>query len=109
MKNRKTTGIALGLASVGLLAACSSVPVSAKAECCNFQVDNMTSFTVKLFADDDFKCAAKAVEKHPKNYCTTELPEGRNVTLTLRWPDGHTQTADVTVMPGQFRTWTVTN
>ena len=91
-----------------LLLSFGSAPVSAKAECCNFQVDNLTSFKVKLFADGKYKCTAQAVEKHPKNYCTTELPEGRSVVLTLRLPAGRTRTAEVTVMPGQFRTWTVT-
>lgn len=101
--NIKIMVVALG--SVLMLPAFAS----AAEECCNFQFDNKTRFTLKVFANGVYACTAPGVESPPtyKNYCNAQLPVAIPVTLTVQLPDGKVRTAQTTIAPKKFVTWAV--
>jgi len=74
----------------------------------NFQVDNKTSFTIKLLVNGVYKCTAEAIQKHPKNYCTTDMPPNVLTPVAVQFPDGKTMNEKVNIPTGKFTTWTVT-
>jgi hypothetical protein len=104
---KPTIGVMLAFVSVFGPVLMFATFAGAAEECCNFQVNNKTSSTLKFFANGVYMCTAQAKEMHPKDYCTAQVPTGTPISATVQWPDGKTRAAQTTVSPGKFVTWTV--
>ena len=106
---KSTFGMMTVFASALMVIFLFDVSTSTAEECCNIQINNNTSSAVKLLAGGVYKCTAEAKEKHPKNYCTAQIPIGIPVSVTAQSANGKTQTRQTTVQPGKFLTWTISD